>query len=292
MTVPPPDGSRDRRIEDPSNLWLIHPLGRLLLPVAVARGISANAVSIAGLALGTAAALAYARFGDWRFALIGLVLSIGWLVADGLDGMVARATGTASPLGRMLDGLCDHGVFLLIYVALAIVWGTPAGWALAFAAGGVHAVQSSLFEGERTRFHRRVKGVALVAAPPAPAVSPLVRLYDRVAGMPDRLAMAFEQKLAASPDPVATGARYARAAVAPMRLLSLETANVRIFMVFVACMAGDPRLFWWFEIVPLTAILLIGLAWHRRVERTLLSSVISSAPAEAPARYLVKEQGQ
>jgi len=292
MTVPPPDGSRDRRIEDPSNLWLIHPLGRLLLPVAVARGISANAVSIAGLALGTAAALAYARLGDWRFALIGLVLSIGWLVADGLDGMVARATGTASPLGRMLDGLCDHGVFLLIYVALAIVWGTPAGWALAFAAGGVHAVQSSLFEGERTRFHRRVKGVALVAAPPAPAASSLVRLYDRVAGMPDRLAMAFEQKLAASPDPVATGARYARAAVAPMRLLSLETANVRIFMVFVACLAGDPRLFWWFEIVPLTAILLIGLAWHRRVERTLLSSVISSAPAEAPARYLVKEQGQ
>ncbi len=292
MTVPPPDGSRDRRIEDPSNLWLIHPLGRLLLPVAVARGISANAVSIAGLTLGTAAALAYARLGDWRFALVGLVLSIGWLVADGLDGMVARATGTASPLGRMLDGLCDHGVFLLIYVALAIVWGTPAGWALAFAAGGVHAVQSSLFEGERTRFHRRVKGVALVAAPPAPAASSLVRLYDRVAGMPDRLAMAFEQKLAASPDPVATGARYARAAVAPMRLLSLETANVRIFMVFVACLAGDPRLFWWFEIVPLTAILLIGLAWHRRVERTLLSSVISSAPAEAPARYLVKEQGQ
>ncbi len=292
MTVPPPDGSRDRRIEDPSNLWLIHPLGRLLLPVAVARGVSANAVSIAGLALGTAAALAYARLGDWRFALIGLVLSIGWLVADGLDGMVARATGTASPLGRMLDGLCDHGVFLLIYVALAIVWGTPAGWALAFAAGGVHAVQSSLFEGERTRFHRRVKGVALVAAPPAPAASSLVRLYDRVAGMPDRLAMAFEQKLAASPDPVATGARYARAAVAPMRLLSLETANVRIFMVFVACLAGDPRLFWWFEIVPLTAILLIGLAWHRRVERALLSSVISSAPAEAPARYLVKEQGQ
>ena len=292
MTVPPPDGSRDRRIEDPSNLWLIHPLGRLLLPVAVARGISANAVSIAGLTLGTAAALAYARFADWRFALIGLVLSIGWLVADGLDGMVARATGTASPLGRMLDGLCDHGVFLLIYVALAIVWGTPAGWALAFAAGGAHAVQSSLFEGERTRFHRRAKGVALVAAPPAPAVSPLVRLYDHVAGIPDRLAMAFEQQLAASPDPVATGARYARAAVAPMRLLSLETANVRIFMVFVACMAGDPRLFWWFEIVPLTAILLAGLAWHRRVERAFLSSVISSAPAEAPARYLVKEQGQ
>ena len=297
MTVPPPDGSRDRRIEDPSNLWLIHPLGRRLLPIAVARGISANAVSVAGLALGTAAALAYARFADWRFALLGLVLSIGWLVADGLDGMVARATGTASPLGRMLDGLCDHGVFFLIYVALATVWGTGGGWALAIIAGAAHAVQSSLYEGERTRFHRRIRGVALVAAPPAPAPSALVRYYDRIAGSPDRLAHEFEQRLAASADPLALGARYAAAAVPPMRLLSLLTANVRIVAIFIACLAGDPRIFWWFEIGPLVAILLIGLAWHRRVERTLsagiaTSSIISSAPAEAPARYLVKEQGQ
>ncbi len=268
----------------------------MLLPVAVARGISANAVSVAGLALGTAAALSYARFADWRFALLGLVLSIGWLVADGLDGMVARATGTASPLGRMLDGLCDHGVFFLIYVALATVWGTPGGWALAIMAGAAHAVQSSLYEGERSRFHRRIKGVALVAvptapAPGAPAPSALVRLYDRVAGSPDRLARVFEQKLAASADPIALAGHYAAAAVPPMRLLSLLTANVRIAAIFVACLAGDPRIFWWFEIGPLVAVLLIGLAWHRRVERTL-SSVISSAPAEAPARYLVKEQGQ
>ncbi len=288
MTVPPPDGSRDRRIEDPSNLWLIHPLGRRLLPVAIARGISANAVSVTGLALGTAAALAFARIGDGRFALLGLVLSIGWLVADGLDGMVARATGTASPLGRMLDGLCDHGVFILIYVALALAWGTPGGWVLAIAAGIAHAVQSSLYEGERSRFHRRVKGVALIAAPSAPAPSVLVRWYDHVAGSPDRLARGFEQRLAASPEPQALGAAYAAAAVAPMRLLSLLTANVRIATIVVAGLAGDPRLFWWVEIVPLSAILLIGLAWHRRVERSFVS-VSSPAPADAPARYLVKE---
>ena len=292
MTVPPPDGSRDRRIEDPSNLWLIHPLGRRLLPVAIARGISANAVSVMGLVLGTAAALAFARFADWRFALLGLALSVGWLVADGLDGMVARATGTASPLGRMLDGLCDHGVFILIYVALALVWGTPGGWALAIAAGIAHAVQSSLYEGERSRFHRRVKGVALVAAPSALAPSVLVRWYDHVAGSPDRLAHDFEQRLATSAEPKGLGAAYAVAAVPPMRLLSLLTANVRIVTIFIACLAGDPRLFWWIEIVPLTAILLIGLAWHRRVERSFIpapSSTSSPAPADAPAQFFVKE---
>ena len=96
MTVPPPDGSRDRRIEDPSNLWLIHPAGRALLPYALASRISANTVSVCGLLLGAAAAACYAQWDHWAFAFVGLLFSMGWLIADGLDGMVARATGTAS----------------------------------------------------------------------------------------------------------------------------------------------------------------------------------------------------
>ena len=290
MTVPPPDGSRDRRIEDPSNLFLIHPLGRRLLPVALRHGISANVVSVAGLLTGAGAALAYARFGDWRFALIGLLLSVGWLVADGLDGMVARATKTASPLGRLLDGLCDHGVFTLIYIALALVVGTAEGWLLAVAAGAAHAFQSNFYEGERARFHRRARGIASTEAPRLSA-NPFVRFYDTVAGLPERAAGPFERRLAACPDPAALGARYAAAAVPPMRLLSLETANIRVLAIFVACLLGDPRLFWWFEIGPLSLVAILGFLWHRRVERSLLRAS-NPAPADAPGRYIVKEQGQ
>jgi len=292
MTVPPPDGSRDRRIEDPSNLWLIHPLGRRLLPHAVAHGVSANAVSVAGLAIGTAAALSYARFDAWPFALLGLALSIAWLIADGLDGMVARATGTASPLGRALDGSCDHGVFALMYIATAIAVGTAGGWLLAIAAGMAHAMQSSLYEGERTRFHRRARSVARPeTAAASPHTSPLVRLYDWVAGTPDRLAIGFEQHLSVSADPRALGARYAARAVGPMRLLASQTANVRVFALFVACLLADPRLFWWFEIGPLTVVALIGLAWHRRVEQHFIH-ISHTAPADVPSGLFVKEQGQ
>ena len=288
MTVPAPDGSRDRRIEDPSNLWLIHPLGRRLLPLALRLGISANTVSVAGLFLGTGAALAYSDFERPALAVVGLLLSVGWLVADGLDGMVARATGTASPLGRLLDGVCDHGVFILIYVALAWEWGTAGGWLLAVAAGAAHAVQSSLYEGERARYHRRLKGVASPDAP-RPSGNWLVRGYDRLAGTPERLARPFERRLAAAPDARALGARYAAAAVPPMRLLALQTANVRVLAIFAASLLGDPRLFWWFEIAVLVPLLLIGLAWHRRVEQELVFSITS--PAEGSARLRVKEQG-
>jgi CDP-diacylglycerol--serine O-phosphatidyltransferase len=278
MTVPPPDGSRDRRIEDPSNLWLIHPASRALVPLAIARGISANAVSGVGLCLGAGGALAYAQWHDWRFAVLGLLLSIGWLIADGLDGMVARATGSASAFGRMLDGLVDHGVFAMIYVALAISVGTPEGWALAWIAGGAHAVQSSLYEGERARFHRRVKGVA-IAAPAVATGNALVRFYDGFANSIDRIAMPFERMLGQAGDPVACGHRYGERATAPLRLLALLTANVRVAAIFVACFAGNPRIFWWFEIVPLTIVTAFGLVWHRRVERALVQSTPRLKPA-------------
>ena len=273
-----PDRSRDRRIEDPTNLWIIHPAARRLLPWFVARGISANTVSLGGLLLGALAALAYAKWDLWPFACIGLLLSIAWLVADGLDGMIARATGTASPVGRFLDGICDHGVFLLIYLALAASIGILEGWVLAGCAGAIHALQSDLYEGERARFHRRRVGIASAAS--TPALNPLVRLYDGVAGLVDRFALGFDEVLRRDPDPVQLGAAYGASAAKPLRLMSLLSANVRVYAIFLACIARDPRLFWWFELLPLTSILVIGLCWHRAVESRLMRSM-GSAPSFA-----------
>lgn len=276
MTEPAGGGSRDRRIEDPSNLYLIHPTARALLPGALRLGVSANFVSMAGLACGAVAALCYVNWNDPRFALLGLVFSIAWLVMDGLDGMVARATGTSSAFGRFMDGLCDHGVFALLYLGLAASIGTPGAWALALIAAAAHAVQSSLYEGERARFHRRVKGEAL-AAVPRPTGNALVRLYDSVAGSVDRLAMPFERRLGASPDPVATGRLYGELAAPVMRFQYLLTANMRVAAIFLACLVGNPRLAWWYEIIPLSLVAAIGLIRHRAVERSFVAQGTSSS---------------
>jgi CDP-diacylglycerol--serine O-phosphatidyltransferase len=282
MTVLAPDGSRDRRIEDPTNLWIIHPSSRLLLPWFVSRRISANAVSVGGLALGALAALAYSRWYLWPFACAGLLLSAAWLVADGLDGMIARATGTASPLGRFLDGLCDHGVFVLIYIALAASIGTLEAWILGGCAGALHALQSSLYEGERGRFHRRCMGDATTG--PSAAANLLVRIYDRVSHSVDSVAARFDGTLKTDLDPIQLGAAYGASAARPLRLMSLLSANVRLYAIFLACLAGDPRLYWWFELLPLTAILGIGLLWHRVVESRLIHNAGSRSSAFAQTR--------
>jgi CDP-diacylglycerol---serine O-phosphatidyltransferase len=271
----PPDGSRDRRIDDPTNVWVVHLAARLLLPLALRARIPANAVSVAGFVVGTCAAAALLGWREPALATLGFLLCIGWLILDGLDGMVARATGTASALGRFLDGAVDHGVFLLLYLALGAAIDTPEAWITGTIAGLVHGLQSNLFESERIRYHRRLRGDP-GGQPGPPSPYRLARLYDRVAGSLDRLAGRFDLALAAAPDRRGFAATYADRAAAPLKLMNLLSANMRIVALYAACLAGDPMLFWWWTLGPLTLIAVAGLAWHRGVERRMAAADAAS----------------
>jgi hypothetical protein len=266
--LPPPDGSRDLRVEDPTNHWVVHLVGRMLLPLALRARISANLVSVAGLAVGTGAAIAYLGWRDPALATLGFLLTVAWLVLDGLDGMVARATGTASPLGRFLDGLCDHGVCLILYLALGASIDTPEAWITGTIAGLVHGVQANLFESERARYHRRVRGDPGREAP-SPSTNAAMRVYDRLAGSLDRIAGRFDRTLAAAPDRRALAGAYGDRAAPALKLLNLLNANARIIILYAACLAGDPMLFWWWTLGPLTLVAVGGIAWHRRIEARL-----------------------
>jgi hypothetical protein len=240
----------------------------MLLPLALRARVSANMVSVAGLAVGTCAALAYLGWRDPALATLGFILTIAWLVFDGLDGMVARAAGTASALGRFMDGLCDHGVFLILYLALGASIDTPEAWITGTIAGFVHGVQANFFESERARYHRRVRGDP---GSGAPSTSPnaAMRLYDRLAGSLDRLAGRFDRALAAAPDRRASASAYGDRAASALKLLNLLNANARIVALYAACLAGDPMLFWWWTLGPLTLVTAAGLIWHRRIEARL-----------------------
>jgi hypothetical protein len=191
------------------------------------------------------------------------------MIADGLDGMIARATGTASDLGRFLDGVCDHAVFACLYVSLAASVGTPAAWLLAACAGATHGVQAAVYEGERARFHRRVRRAPWTPSP-ARSANLLVRAYDAVACGLDRWCEPFDRGLAAAQDAGGLAQAYGRAAAGPLRMMSLLSNNMRVAAIYLACLAADPSLFWWWELGPMTAVALAGVWWHRRVERSLL----------------------
>jgi phosphatidylglycerophosphate synthase len=81
-----------------------------------ARGASANAVTLAGLALGlVAAALIWA---GWSGLWVALVL-LSSRLADGLDGAVARARGKTD-FGGYLDIVCDFACYGAVPLAFVL----------------------------------------------------------------------------------------------------------------------------------------------------------------------------
>lgn len=81
-----------------------------------AQGVTADAVTLAGLALGLAAAAVIALGGPGWVALVPLLAS---RVADGLDGAVARARGK-SDFGGYLDIVCDFVFYAAIPMAFVL----------------------------------------------------------------------------------------------------------------------------------------------------------------------------
>jgi phosphatidylglycerophosphate synthase len=76
------------------------------------RGVSANAISVAGMLAGIAAGAAFAltSFPDWRllgFLAAALLIQLR-LAANMLDGMVAVRTGTSSPVGALYNEIPDR----------------------------------------------------------------------------------------------------------------------------------------------------------------------------------------
>jgi phosphatidylglycerophosphate synthase len=99
--------ARLRRLIDP-------PLDRLGAPLA-AHGVSANAVTVAGFAIGLGAAAAIAG----RHYLLGLALLLLNRLFDGLDGAVARRRGLTD-LGGFLDIVLDFLIYALVPLAFAL----------------------------------------------------------------------------------------------------------------------------------------------------------------------------
>ena len=74
--------------------------------------------TIGGRTFDPATAAAMARHFDWAALAIGVAV-----VADGLDGRIARMTNTTSDFGREFDSLADVITFGLAPALLAWVWG-------------------------------------------------------------------------------------------------------------------------------------------------------------------------
>ena len=79
-------------------------------------GIGANQITLIGFGIGMAGAITIA----WQQYLLGLILILASRAADGLDGAVARANGSASDRGGFLDIVLDFLFYSSIPFAFAL----------------------------------------------------------------------------------------------------------------------------------------------------------------------------
>lgn len=141
-----------------------------------------NACTLASLSVGVLAILLAMR-GEVRFAAYGLIACV---VFDGLDGMLARRLGVASPFGSQMDSLADLCAFgvaapVVVYASLAgSVPGAAAAVACVLVAGcaavrlarfNISPQDSRFFSGVPTTMAAAVLAAAvLIDLPLPPAV--------------------------------------------------------------------------------------------------------------------------
>ena len=292
---------RTPEIEDFTNRWLIHPLAGRLVPRLAAWRVSANAVSLAGMACGVLAGFAYYHYRIPRYAVAGFALMIAWHVLDGADGQLARLTRTQSESGKVLDGVCDYVTFIAVYVALAAAMRPEIGvwaWVLAATAGLCHAIQAAAYEAQREDYRYFATGAAPMRANPGPPVremgpAPRSRVrrafdalhdgYQRVqrratsGQAPDRrrLSAALERSPAGVPD---LSRRYRDAFAPALRRWSILSSNYRTLGIFLCAWFKAPVVYFAFEIVGLSAIL-AGLSVDQRLRYARFLATIEAACA-------------
>ena len=264
------DPARPLAIEDPTNRWLVHRLSDALLVPAIRVNLHPNTVSLMGLVFGAAAGWAYADWRDPRFATLGLMLMLGWHVCDGLDGRLARATGRASPLGRLLDGLCDYAVFFCVLLPIAFsLPDRPLMVALCVSAGAAHALQSAYFEGERTSWIRRSRG-EMTAQDRSTAGGVFETFYNASERLLANRTRPIDLELRKRPQALPL---YLEATAPLVRRLAVLSANSRTIAIWLACMAGHPAWFWWWELFGLTVFALALARALRRTEAQLVTTL-------------------
>lgn len=142
------------QVETPFDLYFFRPAAYLFVRAALPTPLTANGMTVISIACGLAGALLF-RFTDRRSILAASGLTLLYAILDCADGQLARARGTSSRLGRILDGMSDYIVGVTSGVSLALhlhdTHGPTGAW---LAAGGLLSIllQGTLFDHFKNRY--------------------------------------------------------------------------------------------------------------------------------------------
>lgn len=148
------EANKPREVEGVLDTYLIRPLGYLVATLSRRTAITPNMLSVAAVIAALFCALSYAS-ATLLGAYLGLAFMLMHSAFDSSDGQLARLTGRDSDSGAIIDGICDHLSFTVIYIGLWASYVAHGGpWPIAVFAFGVftgvlHSLQSALVDFQR-----------------------------------------------------------------------------------------------------------------------------------------------
>lgn len=288
---------RPRELQDGLNHYLYHPLAWQLARVLARTPLTPNMVSVIGGCFVVAAAVAYAQPGWPQFpqapALLGMLLHMTWHVVDGADGDLARMTGRSSPIGEMVDGLCDYSSHIVLYLVLGwllaggmspAAWPTAHPWLWMWAAGLSHIVQSNHVEVQRRQYQWWVYGTSWIrmnhsadSATGRSIFGGIVSVYLALATGLTPHALKIDAAVeAAKDDPARLEAiRAAVRAEAPplLALCKVLGPNPRAIVLGLAMLAGSPLWYFLYQSLVLNALLVVSVVAHNRAAQRIAARI-------------------
>ncbi len=289
--------------EEHIDLAFYRPLGFAWAYLFRKIGVTPNAVTVASIFLGVGAGVCFYFDNIW-ISVLGIFLLVWANTFDSCDGQLARLTGSYSPLGRILDGLSGDLWFLAIYIAVCLhenhfsaFFGEHAWliWAIAAAAGICHGKQAAMADYYR-QFHLfHVKGRE---GSELDSASDLEKRLAALSWRHDfwrKITLTFYTKYTANqeawtpwmqklrralaekyPDgqiPAAYREKFRAASRPLMKYTNILTFNWRSIVLFITVLAGQPWLYFVFELTVLNILLIYMVRRHEAICRSFLAAL-------------------
>ncbi len=116
---------KSNETEEWLDIWFTRPIGLAIALMCGRLGITPNAITLVGIALGAAAGWMF-HYTDLWHNVAGVTLLMTANFCDSADGQLARLTNQKTLLGRMLDGFASDVWFFCAYLAIVFrLWDTP-----------------------------------------------------------------------------------------------------------------------------------------------------------------------
>lgn len=279
---------RPRELQDALNYYLYHPLAWQLARGLARTPVTPNMVSVFGALMVVLASVSYAQPWYPLSAALGMALHMSWHVVDGADGDLARMTGRVSPIGEMVDGLCDYLSHVVLYFVLGWIltgaggfWGGWHGWLLMVVAGVGHAVQANHVEVQRRQYQYWVYGTPWLRSSHAQGDSAtgkswagsLVSGYLALASGMTPHALGIDAAVEAAkgnPARLAEIADAVRAEAPPLlRLCKILGPNPRAVVLGLSMLAGSPLWYFLYQAVALNLLLIVSVRAHNAAAKRI-----------------------